>query len=138
MRAFTISRAAKAAGVGIETIRFYERKNLIVQPARPAGGGARDYGGDTVARLQFIAQAQDIGFSLAEIAELLSLRASSGTGCEDIRARTVAKRQDVQVKLDRLQRMAEALDGLISECPGRGGVSACTILEAMENTAAHG
>jgi Hg(II)-responsive transcriptional regulator len=135
MPTITIGRAAKAAGVGVETIRFYERRNLIDQPPRPAGGGARDYGGDTVARLRFIGQAQEIGFSLAEIAELLSLRASSGAGCEDIRARAVAKRKTVQKKLDRLQQMREALDELISQCPGKGRLSGCTILEAMQSNA---
>ena len=138
MTPFTIGRAAKLAGVGVETIRFYERKQLIAQPPRPAHGGARDYGGDIVARLQFIKQAQDIGFSLAEIGELLSLRASSGAGCQDIRARAIAKRRDVQAKLDRLGRMAAALDDLISQCPGEGGISTCTILEAMDNSNARG
>ena len=135
MKSFTIGRAAAAAGVSVETIRFYERKGLITQPQRPADGGPRDYGGDTVDRLRFICQAKDIGFSLAEVVDLLSLRAADGAGCEEVRDRAIAKRKDVQIKLDRLQRIRDSLDDLIAQCPGKGDVSACTILDAMENRA---
>jgi MerR family transcriptional regulator, copper efflux regulator len=129
---FTISRAARAANVNVETIRFYERKGLITQPQKPSGGGSRDYGGETVSRVRFIRQAQEIGFSLAEIAELLSLRSDPGAGCADVRQRAIEKRNDVQVKLNRLKHMRDALDELIARCPGAGGVNACSILDVME------
>lgn len=132
MKRFTISRAAQAANVNVETIRFYERRGLLAQPAKPAGGGMREYDGDTVARIRFIRQAQDIGFGLREIAELLSLRADPQADCADIRARAIEKRAEVEAKLDRLSRMRDALDVLIARCPGGGDVSACSILEAME------
>lgn len=129
MKRFTISRAAKAANVNVETIRFYERRGLIAQPLRPVGGGVREYDGDTVFRIRFIRQAQEIGFSLREIAELLSLRTDPGADCADVRTRAIEKRDEVLAKLDRLSRIRDAL---IARCPGRGGVKACTILEAME------
>lgn len=133
MQRFTISRAAKAADVNVETIRFYERRGLIAQPAKPAGGGAREYDGDTVARIRFVRQAQEIGFSLREISELLSLRADPDADCTDVRARAIEKREEVLAKLDRLSCIRDALDVLIARCPGDGDVSACTILNAMES-----
>ncbi len=75
MTELTISKAAKNAGVGVETIRFYERKGLIEQPPKPLDNGFRVYPEETVQRVRFIRQAQEIGFSLREIEELLSLRA---------------------------------------------------------------
>jgi len=77
-----ISDAAKAAGVGVETIRFYERKGLVAQPKKPIlGGGFRSYSRETVERIRFIRQAQEIGFSLKEIKELLSLRVDPDADC---------------------------------------------------------
>lgn len=132
MSRFTISRAAKAADVNVETIRFYERKGLIVQPPNPPGGGAREYDSETVSRIRFVRQAQEIGFSLREIGDLLSLRADPAADCADVRGRAIEKRDEVQSKLDRLSHMRDALDELIASCPGGGDVKACTILEAME------
>lgn len=132
MTRFTISRAAKAANVNVETIRYYERKGLIEQPPKPVGGAAREYDLETVARIRFVRQAQDIGFSLREIGELLSLRTDPDADCSEVRGRAIDKKIEIQVKLDRLSRMRDALDELISSCPGGGDVKACTILEAME------
>lgn len=136
MTRLTIGRAAKAANVNVETIRFYERRGLIAQPRKPAGGGAREYDEEAVARVRFVRQAQDIGFSLREIAELLSLRADPGADCAAVRAKAIEKRGEVQAKLDQLARMREALDVLIAFCPGSGDLGACTILEAIESGAA--
>src|SRR3546814_13734856 len=86
MTRFTIGRAAKAANISVETIRFYERRGLIAQPRKPAGGGAREYDEDAVARLRFVRQAQDIGFSLSEIGEHLPLRTDPGADCAEVRA----------------------------------------------------
>ncbi|MEX2643341.1 MAG: MerR family transcriptional regulator [Acetobacterales bacterium] len=127
-----MSRAAKAANVNVETIRFYERRGLIVQPPKPAVGGAREYNNDAIARIRFVRQAQEIGFSLREIAELLSLRAAPDADCADVRTRAIEKREEVLAKLDKLSRIRDALDVLVARCPGGGDVSACTILEAME------
>ena len=109
MSNLTIGRVARAAGVNVETVRFYERKGLITQPQKPAGGGPRDYGNDAVERIRFIRQAQNIGFSLSEIAELLSLRSDPSAKCSDVRGRAIRKRADVQAKLDGLTRMREVV-----------------------------
>ncbi len=133
MNRVTISKAARLAGVGVETIRFYERKRLIEQPPRPKDSGFRDYPIETVHRIRFIRQAQDLGFSLKEIDELLSLRADPSTDCADVRARASAKLEDVNEKIARLNAIQSALRDLISACPGRGPAArCCSILEALE------
>lgn len=127
----TISRAAERAGVGVETIRFYERRGLIEQPARPRGGGYRCYDDDVVERIRFIRQAQELGFSLREIAELLALRADPGADCGDVRTQAVGKREEVDRKIAQLRHIRSALDELIASCPGGGALRACTIIDAM-------
>lgn len=130
MATATISAAAREAGVGIETIRFYERKGLIDQPPRPAQG-ARDYGGETLGRLKFISGAKELGFSLSEIAELLDLQQAPNPECRVVQACARAKREDVQARIDGLLRLRDNLDNLIAACPGDGGLEYCSILNAM-------
>lgn len=127
----TISKAAKKAGVGVETIRFYERKGLIKQPPRPMDGGFRVYPEETVACIRFIRQAQEIGFSLREIEELMSLRADRSADCSEVRERAAAKLEEVDEKLDQLGKIRSALNELIAVCPGRGALRACTIMEFL-------
>ncbi len=131
MKGLTIGRAARKAGVGVETIRFYQRRGLIRQPAKPDGTGFRHYPEETVQRIRFIRQAQDIGFSLREIDELLSLRADPGADCADVREQATAKLQEVERKIARLEEIRAALEELIAACPGRGALRACSILEAL-------
>lgn len=133
MRDMTISKAAKQAGVGVETVRFYERKGLIEQPPKPESG-FRTYPPEIVDRVRFIRQAQEIGFSLREIDELLSLRADPGTDCGDIRERALAKRVEVERKIGQLARIRSALNELIAACPGRGALRSCSILSALNDT----
>lgn len=127
----TISRAAERAGVCVETIRFYERRGLIEQPARPRDSGHRCYDDEVVERIRFIRQAQELGFSLREITELLSLRADPGADCGDVRTQAVSKREEVDRKIAQLQHIRRALDALIASCPGGGALRACTIIDAM-------
>jgi Hg(II)-responsive transcriptional regulator len=127
----TIARAARAAGVGVETIRFYERRGLIAQPRKPASG-FREYDADAVARIRFIRQAQELGFSLREIEELLSLRADPKADCAEVRVQATTKRDEVTKKIANLKRIRMALDTLIATCPGSGALKACTILDAIE------
>jgi len=126
-----IGQAAKAAAVGVETVRFYEREGLLPKPKR-SGAGYRLYPPDTVARLRFIKQAKQLGFTLKEINELLSLRASSRANCGHVRARAERKRDEIDGKLRELRQMRRALNNLIKECTGEGPLSRCTILSAMD------
>ena len=139
MEATTISKAASKAGVGIETIRFYERKGLIEQPRRPKDTGFRTYPEETVRRIVFIRRAQTIGFSLREIEELLELRSEPNTGASDVREQAIAKRDEVKRKIADLRSILTALDNLISACPGQGAIRNCSIIEALElNDRDHG
>jgi MerR family mercuric resistance operon transcriptional regulator len=135
MKTMTISKAAQQAGIGIETVRFYERRGLIRQPMKPAAGGFRDYPPSTVSRLRFIREAQDLGFSLDEIADLLSLRADPEANCAQVQRRAEIKLAEVRRKIERLQDIGAALGSLISACPGKGALGACSILEALESGA---
>lgn len=131
MPEMTISKAARKAGVGIETIRFYERRGLIVQPPKPRDAGFRVYPEQTVQRIRFIRQAQELGFSLSEIDELLSLRADPSTDARDVRERATAKLEEINRKLGRLEQIRTALEALIAACPGTGALRVCSIMEAL-------
>ena len=137
MTDLTIAKAAREAGVGIETIRFYERRGLIKQPLKPRGTGFRVYSPDQIKRIKFIRQAQQIGFSLHEIHELLSLRADPAADCSAVRNQAANKLEEVRGKIEQLRRIESALEDLIAVCPGRGGLQACTILDTLAETADH-
>jgi MerR family mercuric resistance operon transcriptional regulator len=128
-----IGKAAKSAGVSVETIRFYERQGLISQPSTPVNGGFRSYPSETVDYIRFIRRAQDFGFSLKEIDELFSLRADPSTDCADIRARASMKLEDMKVRIARLVAIQSVFQDLVSACPGRGVAARdCPILVALE------
>jgi MerR family mercuric resistance operon transcriptional regulator len=132
----TISQAARRAGCGVETIRFYERQGLIERPPKPAAGFRR-YPSEIVDRVRFIRQAQGLGFSLREIDELLSLRTDPAADCADVRSRASAKLDEVARRIDQLERIREALGELIEACPGHGATRTCSILEALANSGKH-
>jgi DNA-binding transcriptional MerR regulator len=129
MTSITIGKAAREAGVNIETIRFYERRGLIERP--PRGNGYRIYSPEEIARIRFIKQAQHIGFSLSEIGDLLALRADPAADCSKVRLQAVAKLDEVHRKIEQLQNVGAALETLIAACPGRGALHACSILDAL-------
>ncbi len=131
-KGLTIGQVARAAGVGVETVRFYERKGLVVQPDKPMFGH-RKYPAEVAARIRFIRRAKELGFTLKEVAELLELRVDPGKSCAEVRARALAKMADIGRKIETLQRMREALAGLAAACRGQGPTSDCPILEAMED-----
>ena len=126
----TISWIAEQAGVGVETIRYYERRGLIEQPRRH-DGGYRHYGEDEARRVRFIKQAQQVGFTLKEIAELLDLRDDPDATCEDVRERTMKVLRGIETKIARLARMRTALQGLAEDCPRQAPIASCTILSAF-------
>lgn len=127
----TIGKVAHSAGLAIDTVRYYEREGLLDKPARSASG-YRHYTPDAVARLRFIRQAKDLGFSLSEIRELLALKVAPGKSCADVKARAEAKIANVEQRIAQLTRMKRALTKLATACSGRGPTSDCPILEAME------
>lgn len=130
MTALTIGQVARQAGVGVETVRFYERQGLLNEPPRRESG-YRQYSDDVVARLRFIRRAKDLGFSLKEIKELLALRVDPTTTCAEVRSKAEAKLVDVEEKIQALQRIKKALRKLTTLCTGRGPISECPILDAL-------
>lgn len=124
----TIGGLAKAAGVGVETVRYYQRRGLLPEPARPPGE-VRRYGREDVKRLRFIRSAQAAGFTLNEIAELLDLSASD----DRARARQLAQARvgALDAKIAELQQARDALAGLATACAAKRG-GPCPILSAFE------
>jgi MerR family mercuric resistance operon transcriptional regulator len=109
---YTIGTLGRAAGVHVETVRYYQRIGLIAEPPRPPGG-VRHYAPESVERIRFIKRAQRLGFTLHEIAELLDL----GDGrCTDVRRRAEARRDQITAQIGDLQAMRDALEGLIRAC----------------------
>lgn len=133
----TIGQVARGAGVGVETVRFYEREGLIATPPRRASG-YRQYPPQVVQRILFIRRAKELGFSLREITELLSLRVDPSCTCGDVRRRAEDKVADIDERMRTLQRMREALVRLVDACHGSGPTSECPILDALEEADAGG
>ncbi len=127
----------KKAGVNIETIRYYERRGLIPKPSRRESG-YRQYTRETVTRIQFIKRAKELGFSLREILELLSLRLDPATTCGDVKKRAEIKIADIEEKIRILQGMKRALITLTLECKGSGPARECPILEALDTKVGSG
>jgi len=127
----TIGQLAQRSGIGIETVRFYERKGLVEEPPR-TDSGYRQYPEDVVARIRFIRRAKELGFKLKEISELLSLRVDPDTKCADVKKQTELKIADVEEKIRVLQGIMTALKKLAASCVGTGPTSECPILEALD------
>lgn len=133
MQTFTISGLARAAGVNVETIRFYQRRGLLAEPDKPLGG-IRRYGETEVARVLFIKAAQRIGFTLDEIAQLLQL--DDGTQCAEARAIAEHKLADVRARLADLQRIETTLTQLVDRCATKRGKVCCPLIAALQPTPA--
>lgn len=125
----TIGAFAKASGVGVETIRFYQRKGLLTEPDRPYGGVRRYDQGD-VKRVRFVKSAQRLGFSLDDIAELLRL--DDGTHCDEASRLAQRKLQDIRDKLAKLARMEAVLAELVSACHTRGESVSCPLIVSLQ------
>jgi MerR family copper efflux transcriptional regulator len=124
----TIGRLAKQAGVNIDTIRYYERNGLIPEPPRRSSG-YREYENSDVRRLRFILRAKDLGFTLAEIGELLSL--SADRDVRGVKRRAEQRLEQVEHKINELQRVRRGLKTLIDACPGHGDLERCPIVAAL-------
>lgn len=128
MSTFNIGQLAKRAGVAIDTVRYYER-NQLLEPAGRLESGYRRYGNAELKRLRFIRRAKTLGFSLADIRELLAL--SEGRTVAKVKRAAEAKLADVEQRLAELERIRNALRTLVSACPGHGRAEACPILNAL-------
>jgi MerR family copper efflux transcriptional regulator len=131
MERLTVGEVAKQAQVRIETLRYYEREGLVDSPPRNAAN-YRLYPEDTVRRVQFIKRAQELGFSLKEIKELLSLRVDPATSCAEVRNRALEKMTTIEEKIQALTAMKYALAKLVEECSGQGEITDCPILAALD------
>ena len=128
----TIGRVARAAGVAIDTIRYYERERLLPAPARRLSG-YRDYTPDAIARLRFIRRAKELGFSLPEIRELLALSADRERGVHGVKQRAEARLAEIERRIGELKRVQRGLKNLIDACPGHGAPEVCPILTALSH-----
>jgi DNA-binding transcriptional MerR regulator len=129
--ALSTGQVAKASGVNIQTVRFYEREGLLAPPRRSASG-YRQYTDDAVRIVTFIKRAQELGFTLREARELLRLRTLGPKRAEAAKSAAEAKIRDVDEKLRDLTAMRSALASLVSACRRAGGTITCPILEALE------
>ena len=130
MAAVTTAKLAKEGGVNVETIRYYERHGLLPKVPRTPSG-YRQFSADHAVRLRFIRRAQELGFTLKEVKELLAIRVKPGSGCADVRRKAEAKIADVDEKIRDLQAIREALVGMTETCTGRGPATNCSILDAL-------
>lgn len=122
---------AKRAGVNVETLRFYEREGLMPEPPRRMSG-YREYPAESVRRIRFIKRAQELGFSLREVRELLALRAERGMTCADVRLKAQEKVEKVRQKIADLKAIERALETLTATCSGDGPLTDCPILESLD------
>lgn len=127
----TIGFLAKAAGVNIETVRYYQRINLITEPNKPATG-FRVYPTEILKRIKFIKRAQQLGFSLKEVAELLDLgESSSKDQCADVRQRAELKRKNIDKQINDLKNLRGTLTKLINSCKKNNSTQHCAIVETL-------
>ncbi len=131
---YTIGEAAKASALRVETIRYYEKEGLLKTPRRTAAG-YRLYTEESIKRLIFICTAKELGFSLKDIKQLLSLRANPKSKCKDVKRKAEEKIQEVELKIQTLRDIKKALKNLSSACSGKGPATDCPILEAIEKQA---
>ena len=130
MGSMTIGQLAQRAGVGVETVRFYEREGLISEPPRRPSG-YRDYPVETVTRIVFIRRAKELGFSLKEIGELLDLRVRPRRNCAQVKRNADVKIADIDAKIAALRGMRRGLTTLTKACEERTPTTECPILASL-------
>ena len=127
----SIGELAERVHVNVQTVRYYERRGLLIPSARRPSG-YRAYDAAAVERLRFIRRAQELGFTLAEIGELLELRLDPGSTAADVKRRAVRKIDEIEAKIDDLERIKDALSHLAGRCRGgRGPTGECPLLDAL-------
>ncbi len=131
MKSLTIGKVAQSAGIGAETIRFYEKEGLI-EPAFRTEANYRVYRDRDIVRLRFIRRAKALGFTLKEIKELLAMRHDPHASKEEVKKQAEAKIADIDQKISDLMRIKSSLETLDKRCDGHGPASDCPILEALE------
>lgn len=124
----TIGKLAGEAGVNVETIRYYQRRGLLDEPAKPLGGHRR-YSAEQAKRLRFIKRAQALGFTLAEVGGLLTL--DEACACSETRALAVRKLAMIEQKMADLAALRQVLDGLVQQCGAGGGGADCPIIDVL-------
>ncbi|MGH8202602.1 MAG: Hg(II)-responsive transcriptional regulator [Steroidobacteraceae bacterium] len=129
----SIGALAREAGVNVETIRYYQRRGLVPEPTKPLGG-IRNYAPEHVQRLRFIKRAQQLGFSLEEVAELLSLE--DGLHCHEVEQIAGQKLATVRERIAQLQTIESALATLVRRCRSNSGKVRCPLIAALENATA--
>ena len=127
-----IGDVALLAGVPAATVRYYERRGLIEKPPR-TGSGYREYKEPVAVRLRFIKGAQELGFSLEEIQELLELKVDDPASCPVVEARTRAKIAAVRAKVSELHRLEGVLNQLVASCQQRERTAECPVLDALSS-----
>ncbi len=127
---FTIGKLAISGGVGVETIRFYERKGLIKQPQK--NGGYREYPKEYISRVQFLKKSQELGFTLKEAKELLDLKLVSHTRCSDVLFKTERKIDEIDQKIRYLKKMKRSLKNLANCCEDKSiPLNDCSVLDGF-------
>ena len=125
-----IGEIAKLSGVSVETVRFYERRGLIEEPPRTESG-YRQYSRSTANRILFIKRTQELGFTLKEIKELLKIASNNTMGCGEIRNFSQSKIIQISEKIKHLKKLKKGLEILVKNCPGKGSVNGCPIVDSM-------
>ena len=126
---YTIGTLARKAGVNVETVRYYQRRGLMREPARPLGG-IRSYSQEHARRLRFIREAQKLGFDLREIAELLSLE--DGLHCREVEVIAGHKLATVRERMAQMARIEGVLVDLVGKCHGNRGKLRCPLVSSLE------
>ena len=130
MATLRTAQVAKLAGVNVETLRFYERKGILPQPPRRSSG-YREYPPETVERVRFIKRAQELGFSLKEVQDLLDLKERAGARSGRIRRVAEGKLEEIEQKIRDLEAMKKSLAALLSACDGKKPIASCPIIESL-------
>jgi MerR family transcriptional regulator, copper efflux regulator len=127
----TIGELSRLTGVGVQTLRYYEREGLLAAPPRN-GSGYRAYDQGALARMNFIRRTQDLGFTLKEIRELLALQDDQSAECADVRTAAESKLRSIEAKIADLQAIRTELGGLVASCQCEGPIAQCDLVKCLD------